>query len=82
MEQANKEWSNMNRDPVLKGPFGGLCSILFPKKYDKKWDMYQIFPTECDINKSIIHIVFMTLLENNYRWNLHDIFLHFRPQIF
>ena len=76
----------MNRDPGLRGPFGGLCSILFPKKFDKKWDMYQIFPTECDISESIIHIVFYDFVGKYsifiYRWNLHIFFLHFRPQIF
>ena len=32
----------MSKDPGLGGPLGGLCNILFPKKYDKKY-MYQFF---------------------------------------
>ena len=37
IEQENKKWGNMNKDPGLGGPLGGLCSILFPKKYNKKY---------------------------------------------
>ena len=43
IEQVNKKWGNMNKDPGLGGPLGGLCNILFPKKYDKKYT-YQSFP--------------------------------------
>ena len=42
MEQAYKNWGNMGKDPGLGGPLGGLCNILFPKKYNEKY-MYQIF---------------------------------------
>ena len=33
MEQENRKWGNMSTDP---GPLGGLCDILFPKKYNNK----------------------------------------------
>ena len=42
MEQVNKKWGNMSKDPNLGGPLGGLCDSLFPKKYNKKI-MYQSF---------------------------------------
>ena len=42
MEQVNKKWDSMSKDPGLGGPLGGLCNILFPKKYNKKF-MYQSF---------------------------------------
>ena len=35
MEQVNKKWGNMSKDPGLGGPLGGLCNILFPNKYNK-----------------------------------------------
>ena len=58
MEQMNKTWGNMSKDPGLGGPLGGLCNILFPKKYDKKY-MYQSFLLQSGIsNESIIHVVF------------------------
>ena len=64
MEQMNKKWGNMSKDPGLGGPLGGLCIILFPKKYDKKY-MYQSFlPQSGILNKSIIHVVFITLCMN------------------
>ena len=43
MEQVHKKWGIMGKDPGLGGPLGGLCNILFPKKYNKKY-MYQSFP--------------------------------------
>ena len=42
MEQVNKKWGNISKDPGLGGLLGGLCNILFPKKYNKKY-MYQSF---------------------------------------
>ena len=32
----------MSKDPGLGGPLGGLCNILFPPKYNKKY-MYHFF---------------------------------------
>ena len=64
MEQVNKKWGSMSKDPGLGGPHGGLCNILFPKKYDKKC-MYQSFlPQSGMLNKSIIHVVFVTVCMN------------------
>ena len=58
MEQVNKKWGDMSKDPGLGGALGGLCSILFPKKHDKKY-MYQSFLPQSGIsNKSIKHVVF------------------------
>ena len=42
MEQVNKKWGNMSKDPGLGGPLGGLYDILFHKKYSKKY-MYESF---------------------------------------
>ena len=48
MEQVNKKWGNMSKDPGLGGPSGGLCNISFPKKYKKK--CIKVFlTTELDI---------------------------------
>ena len=68
----------MSKDPGLGGPLGGLCNILFPKKYNKKY-MYQSFLPQSGIsNKSIIHVVFITMCMNVakesifiYRWNIY-----------
>ena len=61
MEQVNKKWGNMSKDPGLGGPLGGLCNILFSKKHDKKY-LYQSFLTQSGIsNKSILHVVFLLL---------------------
>ena len=49
MEQVNKKWGNMSKDPDLGGPFGGLCNILFPKNYNKKYMYQRFFTTEWDI---------------------------------
>ena len=49
-EQANKKWCNTSKDPGLGGPLGGLCNILFPKKYNKKVHVSSFFfTTEWDI---------------------------------
>ena len=87
MEQVNKMWGNMSKDPGPGGPLGSLCNILFPKKYNKKY-MYQSFLQQGWIlNESIIHVVFMTMYMNVAkepmsicRWNIY-IFLHFCPYI-
>ena len=56
MEQVNKKCGNMSKDPGLGGPLGGLCNILFPKEYDKKY-MYQSFlPQSGTLDKSIVHV--------------------------
>ena len=68
----------MSKDPGLGGPLGGLCNILFPKKYNQKY-MYQSFLPQSGIsNKSIIHVVFITMCMNVakvhifiYRWNIY-----------
>ena len=50
MEQDYKKWGNMSKDPGLGGPLGGLCNILFPKKYNKKNTCIKVFfITEWDI---------------------------------
>ena len=87
MEQVNKKWGSMSKDPGLGGPLGGLCNILFPKKYNKKI-MYQTFlPQSGILNKSIIHIDFITVCMNVakepifiYRWNI--IFFYIFNHIF
>ena len=65
----------MSEDPGLGGPLGGLCNILFPKKYNKKHVSKFFLPQSGILNKSIIHIVFMTMCMNVekepifiYRW--------------
>ena len=68
----------MSKDPGLGGPLGGLCNILFPKKYNKKY-MYQLFLPQSGIsNKSIIHVDFITMCMYVakepifiYRWNIY-----------
>ena len=78
MEQDYKKWGNMSKDPGLGGPLGGLCNILFPNQYNKKY-MYQSYLPQSGIsNKSIIHIVFITMCMNVakepifiYRWNIY-----------
>ena len=54
MEQVNKKWGNMSKDPDLRGPLGGLCNILFPKKYNRKYMYQSFFTTERNI-KEIHH---------------------------
>ena len=49
MEQVNKKWGNVSKDPGLGGPLGGLCNILFPKKYNKYTYIKVFFTTEWDI---------------------------------
>ena len=39
----------MSKDPGLGGPLDGLCNILFPKKYNKKYMSQSFFTTEWDI---------------------------------
>ena len=66
----------MSKD--LGGPLGGLCNILFPKKYNKKY-MFQTFLPQSGIsNKSILHVVFITMCMNVTkelvfisRWNIY-----------
>ena len=36
MEQENKKWGDMSKDPGLERSLGGLCNILFPKQYKKQ----------------------------------------------
>ena len=55
----------MSKNPGLGGPLGGLCNILFPKKYNNKKYMSQSFLPQSGIsNKSIIHVVFITMCMN------------------
>ena len=65
MEQDYKKWGNMSKDPSLGGPLGGLCNILFPKKYNKKY-MFKVFYHGAHgiSNKSILHVVFITMCMN------------------
>ena len=49
MEQVNKKWGNMSKDPGLGGPLGGLSNVLFHKKYKKKNTCIKDFTTEWDI---------------------------------
>ena len=78
MEQDCKKWGNMSKDPGLGCPLDGLCNILFPNEYNKKY-MYQSFLPQSGIsNKSVIHIVFITMCMNVakepifiYRWNIY-----------
>ena len=82
MEQVNKKWGNKGKDPGLGGPLGDLCNILFPKKYNKKY-IYSSFLTQSDIlNKSIIHVVFITMCMDVakgpifiYRWNIYFFYI-------
>ena len=39
----------MSKNPGLGGPLGGLCSILFRKKYKKKKTRMKVFSAEWDI---------------------------------
>ena len=32
MQQVNKEWGKMSKDPGLAGPLDGPCDIRFPNK--------------------------------------------------
>ena len=49
MEQVNKKWGSMSKDPGLGGSLGGLCNILFPEKYNKKIMYQSFFTTKWDI---------------------------------
>ena len=88
MEQVNKKWGNISKDPGLRGPLGSLCNILFPKKYNKKY-MFQSFflPQSGLSNKSIIHVVFITMCMNVAKEPLFHLslkyisLLHFRQHI-
>ena len=42
MEQDYEKWGNMSKDPGFGGPFGSLCNILFPKKYNKKYTIKHV----------------------------------------
>ena len=65
MEQVNKKWGKMSTDPGLGGPLGGLCDILFPNEYNKKNICIKVFlPQSGILNKSIIHVVFITMCMN------------------
>ena len=83
----NKKWGNTSKDLGLGCLLGGLCNILFPKRYNKKY-MYQRFlPHSGMLNKSIIHIVVMTICMNVakepifiYCWNIY--FCTFSPIYF
>ena len=68
----------MSKDSGLEGPLGGLCNISFPKKYDKKYIYQSVLPQSRISNKSIIHVVFITICMNVakepifiYRWNIY-----------
>ena len=64
MEPDHKKWGNMSKDLGLGCLLGNLCNILSPKKYNKKY-MYQSFlPWSGMSNKSIIHVVFITMCMN------------------
>ena len=55
----------MSKDPGLGGLLGGLYNILFPKKYNKNTRIKVVFlPQSGILNKSIIHVVFMTMCMN------------------
>ena len=49
MEQVNKKWGKMSKDPGLRGPLGDLCNILFSKQYNKKLMYQSFFTTGWDI---------------------------------
>ena len=62
MEQVNKKWCNKSKDTGFGGPLGGLCSILFTKKYNKKYMYQSVFMQQSGIsNKSIIYVVFIIM---------------------
>ena len=46
---SESKWAKMSKNPGLGGPLGGLCNILFPKKYIRKNTCIKAFPTEWDI---------------------------------
>ena len=48
MEQVNKKWGNMSKDPGLGGPLGGLCNIFFLRNMIKI-HVSKFFTTEWDI---------------------------------
>ena len=64
MEQVNKKWGKMSKDPGLGGPLGGLCNTSFPQKYDKKYIYQSCLPQRGILNKSTIHVVFITMRIN------------------
>ena len=68
----------MSKDPGLGGPLGGLCNILFHKKYNKNTFMKVFLPQSGISNKSIIHVFFITVCMNVakepifiYGWNIY-----------
>ena len=70
----------MSKDPGPGGPLGGLCNILFPKKYNKKYMYQSLFLPQSEIsNKSIIHVVFIAMCMNLSL--KYTFLLHFRPYI-
>ena len=54
----------MSKDPGLGGPLGSLCNILFPKKNNKKIHVSKFSLQSGVSNKSIMHVVFMTMCMN------------------
>ena len=77
----------MSKDPGLGGPLGGLCNILFPKKYNKKYMFQSFLPQSGIANKSILHVVFITICVNVAKepifinhWNIY--FVTFLPIYF
>ena len=64
MEQVNKKWGSISKDPGLEGPLGGLCNISFPNKYNEKFIYESVLPQSGIFNKSIIHVVFITMCMN------------------
>ena len=88
MEQVNKKWDNMSKDPGLVGPLGGLCSISFPKKYDKNTCINVLLPQSGILNKSTIHVVLMTMCTNvkrtnfTYHWNIYIYIFYIFAHIF
>ena len=68
----------MSKDPGLGHPLGCLCNFLFPKKYNKKYTYHFFLPQSVIPNKSIIHVVCITMCMNVakepifiYRWNIY-----------
>ena len=54
----------MSRDPGLGGPLGDLRNILFPKKCNKNTCFKVFLPQSGISNKSILHVVFITMCMN------------------
>ena len=67
----------MTKDPGLGGPLGGLCNILFPKKYNKKY-MYQSFYHRVGFQINPPYTIFYYYVRECskepifiYRWNIY-----------